>query len=166
MVAADFIKAFPSLVEPLRDHINKLNVASLSQDGILEFFSTLMNLENSKKQREFKVARLDGKRYLVCFEDGHAYHRKDDGGYGNWAGIFTRTPKVHIDTSVPEPNTNRPISIVSDYWVNNKTGHTYHRNKDGSIGNWAGIFYATPTPNIDTSASEPEPDEDDTKLEC
>jgi hypothetical protein len=35
--------------------------------------------------------------------NGHAYHRLADGGQGEWAGIFSKTPKPHIDDTVPEP---------------------------------------------------------------
>jgi hypothetical protein len=52
---------------------------------------------------EFKPVMLSGNRYLVNLENGHAYHRLSDGGQGEWAGIFSKTPKPHIDDSVPEP---------------------------------------------------------------
>ena len=51
----------------------------------------------------FKPVLLQGERYLVNMESGHAYHRNEDGSQGEWAGIFSRTPKPHVDTSVPEP---------------------------------------------------------------
>ena len=52
---------------------------------------------------QFKPVLLQGVRYLVNMESGHAYHRNDDGSQGDWAGIFSRTPKPHVDSSVPEP---------------------------------------------------------------
>ena len=51
----------------------------------------------------FKPVLLTGTRYLVNMESGHAYFRNEDGSQGEWAGIFSRTPKPHVDTSVPEP---------------------------------------------------------------
>ncbi len=52
---------------------------------------------------EFKPVLLNGNRYLVNLTTGHAYHRLSDGSQGDWAGIFSKTPKPHIDDSVPEP---------------------------------------------------------------
>jgi hypothetical protein len=52
---------------------------------------------------EFKPVMLSGNRYLVNLATGHAYHRLSDGGQGEWAGIFSKVPKPHIDDSVPEP---------------------------------------------------------------
>jgi len=52
---------------------------------------------------QFKPVLLQGVRYLVNMESGHAYHRNDDSSQGDWAGIFSRTPKPHVDSSVPEP---------------------------------------------------------------
>jgi len=52
---------------------------------------------------QFKPVLLVGVRYLVNMESGHAYYRNEDGSQGDWAGIFSRTPKPHVDTSVPEP---------------------------------------------------------------
>jgi hypothetical protein len=52
---------------------------------------------------KFKPVLLVGVRYLVDMESGHAYYRNEDGSQGDWAGIFSRTPKPHVDTSVPEP---------------------------------------------------------------
>jgi hypothetical protein len=52
---------------------------------------------------DFKPVLLCGQRYLVNMTSGHAYHRSEDGSQGDWAGIFSRTPKPHVDTSVPEP---------------------------------------------------------------
>jgi hypothetical protein len=46
---------------------------------------------------------LGGKPYLVNIATGHCYHRLADGGQGEWAGLFHKTPKPHIDDSVPEP---------------------------------------------------------------
>ncbi len=170
IIAADFIKAFPALEQTLRDHIDKLTVASLKQDGLLECFNELMKLESKieqKKESVYKPAMVGGKRYFICMENGYTFHRKEDGGYGNWAGIFSKSPKCHIDTSIPEPkNLCRVVNLNSEYWINDTTRHAYHRNKDGSFGNWAGIFYNTPTPHIDTSVEEPdESDEDNINLE-
>ena len=52
---------------------------------------------------QFKPVLLVGVRYLVNMESGHAYYRNEDGSQGDWAGIFSRTPKPHVDTSVSEP---------------------------------------------------------------
>jgi hypothetical protein len=67
----------------------------------------------------FKPALVNGDRFFVCLENGHAYDAaKDEAGayikntdgkfvQGNWAGIFHRTggPKngPWIDETVPEP---------------------------------------------------------------
>ena len=52
---------------------------------------------------EFKPVMLNGTRYLVNLANGHSYLRLPDGGQGEWAGIFSKTPKPHIDDTVPEP---------------------------------------------------------------
>lgn len=52
---------------------------------------------------EFRGVMLNGKRFLVNLATGHAYHREADGSQGDWAGLFSKTPKPHIDDSVPEP---------------------------------------------------------------
>jgi hypothetical protein len=52
---------------------------------------------------EFKPVMLNGTRYLVNLANGHSYLRLADGGQGEWAGIFSKTPKPHIDDTVPEP---------------------------------------------------------------
>jgi hypothetical protein len=52
---------------------------------------------------EFKPVMLSGNRYLVNLANGHAYHRLSDGGQGEWAGLFSKVPKPHIDDSVAEP---------------------------------------------------------------
>ena len=52
----------------------------------------------------FQRVMLSGAAYWVNLSSGHCYHRLSDGGQGEWAGIFHRTPKPHIDDSVPEPS--------------------------------------------------------------
>ncbi len=52
----------------------------------------------------FQRVMLSGAPYWVNLTSGHCYHRLADGGQGEWAGIFHRTPKPHIDDSVPEPS--------------------------------------------------------------
>lgn len=52
---------------------------------------------------EFKPVLIAGVRYFVNMETGHAYFRNEDGSPGEWAGMFQRSPKPHINTSVPEP---------------------------------------------------------------
>lgn len=52
---------------------------------------------------EFRAVLLGGKKYLVNQTTGHSYHRLADGGQGEWAGMFVKTPKPHIDDSVAEP---------------------------------------------------------------
>ena len=42
-------------------------------------------------------------RYYINLQTGHAYHRSEDGTQGHWAGLFSKTPKPHIDHSVAEP---------------------------------------------------------------
>ncbi len=51
----------------------------------------------------FQRVMLSGQPLWVNLTTGHAYNRLSDGGKGEWAGIFHRTPKPHIDDSVPEP---------------------------------------------------------------
>jgi hypothetical protein len=51
----------------------------------------------------FQRVMLSGAPYWVNLSSGHCYKRLSDGGQGEWAGIFHRTPKPHIDDSVPEP---------------------------------------------------------------
>jgi hypothetical protein len=52
----------------------------------------------------FQRVMLLGAPYWVNLASGHCYHRLADGGQGDWAGLFHRTPKPHIDDSVPEPS--------------------------------------------------------------
>jgi hypothetical protein len=58
---------------------------------------------SSSASGEFKPVMLNGERFWVNLATGHAYHRLSDGGQGDWAGIFSKTPKPHIDDTVPEP---------------------------------------------------------------
>jgi hypothetical protein len=51
----------------------------------------------------FQRVMLSGAPYWVNLSSGHCYHRLTDGSQGDWAGIFSRTPKPHIDSSVAEP---------------------------------------------------------------
>jgi hypothetical protein len=60
---------------------------------------------------QFKPVLLVGVRYLVNMESGHAYYRNEDGSQGDWAGIFSRTPKPHVDTSVPEPGAEEELNF-------------------------------------------------------
>jgi hypothetical protein len=52
----------------------------------------------------FQRVMLSGSAYWVNLQNGHCYHRLTDGSQGDWAGIFSRTPKPHIDSSKPEPS--------------------------------------------------------------
>ena len=49
------------------------------------------------------VMLATGKRYYVNLATGHAYHRRENGSQGAWAGLFSKTPKPSINPSVPEP---------------------------------------------------------------
>ena len=60
--------------------------------------SSVSPLEN------FQRVMLSGAAYWVNLQNGHCYHRLTDGSQGDWAGIFSRTPKPHIDSSKPEPS--------------------------------------------------------------
>ena len=60
--------------------------------------SSVSPLEN------FQRVMLSGSAYWVNLQNGHCYHRLTDGSQGDWAGIFSRTPKPHIDSSKPEPS--------------------------------------------------------------
>lgn len=54
----------------------------------------------------FQPVMLGGNRYYINLASGHAYHRNEDGSQGHWAGLFSRTPKPHVDFSVPEPESD------------------------------------------------------------
>ena len=51
----------------------------------------------------FKKVALNGERFWVNLENGHAYYRLADESQGEWAGLFSKTPKPNVDKSVPEP---------------------------------------------------------------
>lgn len=67
---------------------------------------------------EFKPILLSGSRYLVNMSNGHAYHRVQTGPdsyvQGEWAGIFSKVPKPHIDDSVPEPGAEEDDGYVEE----------------------------------------------------
>jgi hypothetical protein len=66
-----------------------------------------------------------------------------------------RAEKKAASFSTP-PSEYKPVMILSErYLVNMATGHTYHRNSNGSKGAWAGLFKKDPKPRIDTSVPEP-----------
>ena len=52
----------------------------------------------------FKKATLGSKAYWINPESGHTYFRNPDDSRGDWAGLFSKTPKPHIDDSVAEPD--------------------------------------------------------------
>jgi hypothetical protein len=50
----------------------------------------------------FKKVTLDKKAYWINLESGHAYFRAADDSRGDWAGLFSKTPKPHVTkTSAP-----------------------------------------------------------------
>lgn len=51
----------------------------------------------------FQPVMLGGHRYYINLASGYAYNRNEDGSQGHWAGLFSRTPKPHVDFSVAEP---------------------------------------------------------------
>lgn len=51
----------------------------------------------------FKKVALNNERFWVNLESGHAYYRLADESQGEWAGLFSKTPKPNVDKSVPEP---------------------------------------------------------------
>jgi hypothetical protein len=51
----------------------------------------------------FKKMMLANKAYWVNLTTGHCYLRRADNSRGDWAGLFSKTPKPHIDDSAPEP---------------------------------------------------------------
>jgi hypothetical protein len=51
----------------------------------------------------FQRVMLHGNQYFVNLATGHTYRRQANGSMGEWAGIFSKTPKPHINTSVPKP---------------------------------------------------------------
>jgi hypothetical protein len=53
----------------------------------------------------FQRMSLGGAKYWVNLENGHCYRRDPvDDSRGDWAGLFSRSPRPSIDDSVPEPN--------------------------------------------------------------
>jgi hypothetical protein len=65
-------------------------------------------------------------------------------------------------TEVAGPEGFKKVALNNKlFWVNLTTGHAYHRNKDQSQGDWAGLFSKTPKPHIDDSVPEPTADDDD-----
>lgn len=46
---------------------------------------------------------LNQKAYLINLESGHAWYRNADDSKGDWAGLFSKTPKPHIDFTAAEP---------------------------------------------------------------
>ena len=63
----------------------------------------------------FQRVMLLGAPYWVNLKSGHCYHRLADGGQGEWAGLFHRTPKPHIDDSVPEPVPEDDGFVLEDW---------------------------------------------------
>jgi hypothetical protein len=63
---------------------------------------------------EFKPTLLGGKKYFINLKTGHAYHRNDDGSQGEWAGLFSRIPKPHIDFDAPEPTEEEGDDLCLD----------------------------------------------------
>ena len=62
----------------------------------------------------FQRVMLSGSAYWVNLQNGHCYHRLTDGSQGDWAGIFSRTPKPHIDSSKPEPSDELVFTDVDE----------------------------------------------------
>jgi hypothetical protein len=62
----------------------------------------------------FQRVMLSGSAYWVNLQNGHCYHRLADGSQGDWAGIFSRTPKPHIDSSKPEPSDELVFTDVDE----------------------------------------------------
>lgn len=66
-----------------------------------------------------------------------------------------------IQWSDPSAKNGNGRPIRYRFFVNIDTGHAYHRNPDGSMGPWAGIFHKTggganrKLPWVDTSVPEP-----------
>lgn len=75
------------------------------------------------------------------------------------ASVVSQAPTA-VASSSTSSGFQRMSLQGSAYWVNKATGHCYHRNKDGSQGNWAGIFHSTGGPvnggpYLDDSVAEP-----------
>jgi hypothetical protein len=51
----------------------------------------------------FKKVALNGERFWVNLESGHAYYRLPDESQGDWAGLFSKTPKPNVDKTAAEP---------------------------------------------------------------
>lgn len=52
----------------------------------------------------FRKVTLNNKAYLIDLASGHSYYRNADDSQGDWAGLFSKTPKPHIDFDAPEPS--------------------------------------------------------------
>lgn len=68
----------------------------------------------SEPSDEFKPTLLQGKKYFINLKTGHSYHRNDDGSQGDWAGLFSRVPKPHIDAEAPEPTEEEGDDLCLD----------------------------------------------------
>ena len=62
----------------------------------------------------FQRVMLSGSAYWVNLQNGHCFNRLADGSQGDWAGIFSRTPKPHIDSSKPEPSDELVFTDVDE----------------------------------------------------
>lgn len=76
--------------------------------------------------------------------------------------VAATTEPIAVATSSSSSTTGfqRMSLHGSAYWVNKATGHCYKRNKDGSQGDWAGIFHSSGGPvnggpYLDDSVTEP-----------
>lgn len=52
----------------------------------------------------FRKVTLNNKAYLIDLASGHSYYRNADDSQGDWAGLFSKTPKPHINFDAPEPS--------------------------------------------------------------
>jgi hypothetical protein len=78
------------------------------------------------------------------------------------------TPKVSAaPTSASAAPVFKGVMLAGNkrYLVNMENGHAYHRNADGSQGEWAGLFVKDPKPRIDDSVPEPAADDDDLRFD-
>lgn len=95
-------KAEPAPASPNSEE-QKSNAAASSSGPGAGLAAASASVSAAAPKDEFKKVMLSGALYWVNMANGHAYHRLADQSQGEWAGLFVKTPKPHIDDSVTEP---------------------------------------------------------------
>ncbi len=107
-LALNFLKAFPTLTGPLRDHLHKMTGAQLIEQGLVDCLLAVTKSQTPTPGIVLTKIVLNNKKYYVNQETGYTYHRKQDESIGEWVGLFKKaggpTKSPWIDTTVPEPD--------------------------------------------------------------